>query len=121
MGIQELLNAVLSLPTEPVYDAECERAGVAIKAIWLLYRRGNWNLLAGMGLERAEFERAFESFDFLHVVYERGRLANEQQAFALLRFIHRESPRAAVKFLSAAFWMVAEYRRVMRNKKGPTL
>lgn len=118
LGLQALLNAVLALPAEPLYDAECERAGVALKAIWLLYRRGRWDLLSGMGLTRAEFEQTFEQFDDLHVL--RVRLANEQQAMALLRFTHRQSPRAAVKLLSAAFWMVAEYRKVMkyRTEKG---
>jgi hypothetical protein len=71
-----------------------------------------------MGLTRGEFERAFEVFDDQHVVSERGRLVNEQQAFALLRFVYQRSPRAAVKLLSAAFWMVAEYRKVMKNQKG---
>jgi hypothetical protein len=46
-----------------MYDPSCDRIDVSIKAIWLLYRRGRWDLLATFNVTRARFERAFEAFD----------------------------------------------------------
>lgn len=68
------------------YDPACERIDTAIKAMWLLYRRGKAGLIAErMGLPRSEVEDKFLAFDLRYIQSERGRITTEKQVFNLIR------------------------------------
>lgn len=99
-----LLDAVLG---GDAYDPRCERVETAVKAVWLLYRRAKWDLLAIMGIPRREFEPLFASFDLL---IERHYLTDET-ATRLVRYARRARPGSAIRLLSAAFWMIGKYRQ----------
>jgi hypothetical protein len=98
------------------YDPNCTRVEVALKAIWLLYVRRKWDLLAGLGLEKAEFEPLFTKFDNDYVLH--VRLRDAVQAAQLVRFVYRWNRAATIKLLSACFWMVAEYTAIKKHRRN---
>jgi hypothetical protein len=93
-----------------IYDPECERLDVAIRAIWLLYRRGRWELLGRVGLDRASVELPFETFDYDRLTNERGRLRTEGDCYELIRY--------APLVLHAALQMMKLYQAVTSRSRG---
>ena len=68
------------------YDPACERIDTAIKAMWLLYRRGKVGLIAErVGLPKREVYERFLAFDLRFIQSERGRITSEKQVFNLIR------------------------------------
>lgn len=106
-----LLDAVAG---EPGYDPRCERVEVALRAIWLLFRRAKWDLLLLCGLPRAEFEPLFEAFDLLV----EGHLLSYADTALLNRFIYAVRPSSAMRLLGAAFWMIGRYRQRKLTYQG---
>lgn len=103
-GTLRLLDA---LAGDPPYDPRCERVEVALRAIWLLFRRAKWELLALTGLPRREFEPLFEAFDLLV----EGHHLSYKDTDDLVRFAYHLRPQSAIRLLSAALWMVGKYRQ----------
>lgn len=68
------------------YYPGCERLDTAVKAIWLLYRRGRWGCLAAVNLPRHQVEEDFARFDYDHIASEKGRIRTEEQVFTLIRY-----------------------------------
>lgn len=69
-----------------VFDPPCARPDIAIKAIFLLWRRGKWELLLDLfpGIEREEIEARMQAFDDKYIEGE-GRIRTEEQVFALVK------------------------------------
>lgn len=102
MGYDLLLDAV----TGGEYDPRCTRIEVALRAIWLLYRRGKWDLLAECGITKARFDTLFWAFDER---LETEKLRTDQQTLAFLRFTRAWGHEEAITLLSAAVWLVGAY------------
>lgn len=115
------------------YDPACERLDVAIKAIWLLYRRARWAILEDLtGMERCALEPIFVQFDMLHISSDHGRIRSDTQVFTLLRMFNQEVEEEKVvnrhkkiivkrkinPLLGAAAQLVADYEWIYRKARG---
>ena len=89
------------------YDPACERIDTAIKAIWLLFRRRKWGLLAELGLIRKEMEELFDQFDYTYITTDHGRLYQEATVQQLIRYEHEKL--GTKKILGAATELIARY------------
>jgi hypothetical protein len=69
------------------FDRACTYPDTAVKAIWLLYRRGMWANLAKIGLPRAQFVTKFETFDDQFLSGDVGRVRTERDVHNLIQFI----------------------------------
>jgi hypothetical protein len=72
--------------TELIYDPQCERVDTAVKAIWLLFRWGKWQLLEQIGMPRDAVEEDLVRFDMEEVVADHGRIHTEAQTLKLRRY-----------------------------------
>lgn len=109
-----------------VWDPACERVDTAIKAMWLLYRRGKAGLIAErMGLPRREVEERFLAFDLRYIQSERGRITTEKQVFNLIRVFNQtevvlidghKQVRIHNPLLVAAMHLVVEYQWISRGE-----
>lgn len=106
-GLTGTLRLLDALNADPPYDPRCERFETAVKAIWLLYRRSKWDLLALMGLPRADFEPIFTTFDLL---IERHYL-DDETATRLLTYTRQFRAQSGIRLLSAVTWMIGKYRQ----------
>jgi hypothetical protein len=112
MGVDLLLDAVL----EGEFDPRCTRIEVALRALWVLYLRDKWDLLAECGLDREQFETLFRSYRITLETDDRSpRIRTDQQTLAFLRFTRAWGQDEAISLLSAAVWMVGQYM-TRRNK-----
>lgn len=63
-----------------LFDLECLKLHVAIRAVWLLYRRGKWDLLESIGLPRALYGEKFLKYDARWITTDHGLLRTDAQA-----------------------------------------
>lgn len=68
------------------FDKSCLLIPTAAKALWLSYRRGNWQVLEKVGLKRKLIEPIFEEFERQHILGLHGNLKSQRQVHALLRW-----------------------------------
>ena len=109
---------------EEPFDPACERVDTAIKAMWLLYRRGKAGLIAErMHVPKREIEDKFLAFDLRYIQSERGRITSEKQVFNLIRMFNetevveidgRRQVRTHNPLLVAAMHLVVEYQWIKR-------
>lgn len=66
------------------FDPACLLIPVAIKALWLAYKRGHWEVLRKLGLRREDIEEPFKMYDALRVARTPG-LRGNKQVLALLK------------------------------------
>ena len=108
--VQDLLKAVergdARVPIDR-YDPACERIDTAVKAIWKLFRRRKWGLLAEIGLARNEFEELFDEFDYTYITTDHGLLYQEATVQQLMRF--EDEKLGTKKILGAAMELIARY------------
>ena len=114
---RDRLTLLDALAGESPYDPLCERVETAIKAIWLLYLRAKWPLLAQIGLSRAEFEPIFAAFDNLL----EHRTLSTRDTTSLTRFTRVIRPQSAIRLLSGALWMIGRYRQRKLTYVGVTV
>jgi len=115
------------------YDPSCERLDVAVKAVWLLYRRAKWEILEDLtGMEQEDLEAIFEQFDLLHISSDHGRIRSENQVFSLLRMFNQTTEvekvvnqhktvsekRSINPLLGAAMQLVIDYQWIYRKARG---
>ena len=74
------------MQSHEVYDPHCESLLTATRAIWMLYLRGKWDLLAQYGITRA-YEPDFELFNISYIQREDGKLGRDVEVFALIRYL----------------------------------
>lgn len=74
-------------PPMNLWDEQCLKLSTAVKAIWILYRRGKWDLLECIGFPRKEYEHLFIKFDLQHITSEHGLLRTERQVIAVMHAI----------------------------------
>lgn len=67
-----------------LYDKECLTIPTAVKAIWMLYRRGRWDLLKRVGLKQGEAEPVFLEFEDAGTFGVGGSLKSQRQVRALI-------------------------------------
>jgi len=104
---------------EVVYDPACARIDTAIKAMWLLYRRGKTKLLAEwLLMDKREVESRFLEFDLRYIQSESGRITSEKQVFRLLRLFNEMDERGRIEnpLLGGALFMVTEYQQLTRRR-----
>ena len=111
MGVEILLEAV----RDGEYDPRCTRIEVALRAIWLLYRRGKWDLLGQAGLDEQRFEPLFWTYADTLPTYV---LRTDTQALQFLRFIRACGHEEAISLLAAAVWMVGQYMTRRRRVRA---
>jgi len=102
---------------EQNYDPACERIDTAVKAIFLLYRRGRWEVLCRLfpQMKRREIEAAFERFDDRFIQSYGGKITTEKQVFALMRcFPPHSMTMAACKMVGRYQWMM-QFERNQRR------
>ncbi|GCE45160.1 hypothetical protein EI42_06172 [Thermosporothrix hazakensis] len=87
------------------FDRDCLKTTVAIRAIWLLWRRGRWAELGYLGLTSEDIKE-FVSFDLERVTGEGGRLRGDRQARALVAYV---APATRERLLSAAHTLNRAY------------
>lgn len=123
------MNALRQIGEVVKYDPACDRIDTAIKAMWLLYRRGKVNILADwMQLPRAEVEARFLDFDLRYIQSDRGKIVSEKQVFRLIRSFNQEEivrddegrvhVRTHNPLIVGALHMVAEYQWISRGERG---
>jgi hypothetical protein len=88
---------------ELAYDPACERIDTAIKAIWLLFRRARWGLLAEVGMPRRQVEEDLVRFDLEQIASDNGRIRSEMQCWLLIRY--------CPLVLTAAMQLLGRYQR----------
>lgn len=64
---------------------ECLDQRTAVKAVWLAYLWGRWDILSRLGIRRKDAEPIFEKFKDANVLGDGGRLKSIRQVYALLR------------------------------------
>lgn len=122
MGVALLLDAVQG----GEYDPRCTRIEVALRALWLLYLRDNWDLLDRCGVDRDRFDTLFWAYKrHLEATETPLRLRTDQQTLQFLRFTRAWGQDEAVTLLSAAVWLVGQYmvkrRQLRANFYGRTI
>lgn len=104
--MEVLLEAVL----EGEYDPRCTRIEVALRAIWLLYRRKKWDLLERAGIDQETFDILFWAYaDQLLTENGEARIRTDQQTLAFLRYVRGWGRGEAIQLLSAAVWLIGQY------------
>ncbi|GHO44548.1 hypothetical protein KSX_27110 [Ktedonospora formicarum] len=98
-----------------LYDPACMRFDTAIRAVWILYRRGKWRELETLGLNRSECEPIFQQFDMECIFADNGLIKTESETFELIM----RCPAVA----QAANDMVLQYtfKYGMKEQKDETL
>lgn len=102
MAYDLLLDAVL----EGEYDPRCTRIEVALRAIWLLYLRNKWDLLAEAGIPKETFDTLFWAFSER---LETERIRTEAQTLQFLRFTTTWGQEEAITLVAAAVWLIGQY------------
>lgn len=64
---------------EAYFDRECLKLNTAIRAVWILYRRGRWELLESIMLPRWKYEKPFLDYDNKHIFTEHGLIRTDRQ------------------------------------------
>ena len=70
---------------QDLFDTACLTIPTAVKALWLLYRRGRWDLLKRVGVKRGQAERVLLGFEDAGTFGVGGNLKSQKQMKALLR------------------------------------
>lgn len=83
-----------------ILEQDCLKLDTGVRAIWLLYRWGRWDLLGQLGLSR-DYETDLETFDDHNIISDRGRINREKQVIQLIKF----NP----PVLQAAINLIGEY------------
>lgn len=89
----------------------------AIKAIWLLYRRGKWPLLESIGVSQSLYEGLFREFDTRYITSDHGLLRQEAQVHAFLQFVGPDVVDKAV-FLLHMYWLISSIERSIDSVKS---
>lgn len=66
------------------FDPACLLIPTAVKALWLAYKRGHWEVLRKLGLRREDIDEPFKMYDALRVARTPG-LRGNKQVLALLK------------------------------------
>lgn len=66
------------------YDADSETIPTAIRAIWLAFKRGQWELLRQLGLSRKEMEEPLRKFDATRLARD-DRLVGKAQLYEAIQ------------------------------------
>lgn len=69
-------------PSMELFDLDCLTLETAIRAVWILYRRGKWNLLEEIGLSKERYNERFYKFDTEYIMSDHGLLRRAQQVEA---------------------------------------
>jgi hypothetical protein len=65
------------------YDTEALKPEAGVRALWLLYRRGQWGLLEDSGLHRENIEPIFSAFSADNIIGPRLTKAQVRRLVAL--------------------------------------
>lgn len=103
------------------FEEECESYSVAIRAIWLLWRRGKKKLIKHTGLDWMEVNKRFSVFDLMYITHENGKLRTEEQTKHLVQFCSHTSDGSYDEFgkrlVQASIDTLALYQLVTRESR----
>ncbi len=97
-----------------MYDEQCMDFYVAVRAIWLLWRRGAWTQLGELGLTREMIDEAFTGFDLVVLDEYQRVLKTDRQTELLLHSLSDET-RKLVR--SAALTLNLTYAALYEQRK----
>ena len=100
-----------------VYDATVMQPETAIRAIWLLYKRGRWGHLEDFGIERKTAEPLFKRFEQTNIIGDRLTKAQTKALAALVPGLEEAGKEMRLAYV-LTFYERRRKRQSMRHYLG---